>query len=299
MEEYQSYYALFLFASHIPTSSPPQSSSTTTSSSSSSSPPPSSSSLSSASSRPSFGKFASIFRRKKEIPIPSLSAIDDFWNYADYQAEKWSGLHITLSDFAGKCDSNSLVKHNASLSKAVLPEIRSALYGNATSNELIEYRFSEKHVKKMKLIRLPSGLIAIDFNIENAYLDKLCNVIHRNGVYGVRKENELKEGNKKDGLAHRLHGQRSQLHMSLGNIADIEFIKKLVNLNINPITELPAPPIKSLAGLVLQSAPIPEQLQESLSNMTWEIAIVKWNNIKEEKRIDKISYKEKLLKIKK
>jgi len=152
----------------------------------------------------------------------------------------------------------------------------------------------------MKLIRLPNDTIAIDFNIDNSVLDKICHVIYRNGIYGLRKQDELKEGNKKDGIKHRLHGERNKLHMSIGNINDLGFIKRLVNLNINPMTQLPCAPIKSLTGaLTIQSAPMPESLKESLKKMSWDISIVKWNNIKDEKRVDEIIFKEKLMKIRK
>ena len=289
------YYALFLLASYNPTTSVAQSPPAQPSSSSSSSSSTSSTSTMSS----SFSKLVpSIFRRnRKDITIPP-SDIEDFWQHANSYQSKWSGLHITLSDFAGKCDSTNdhIVKHDSNLILAVIPEIRSALYGNNNVNDMIEYTLSNNNINSMKLIRLPNDNIAIDFNIDNIILDKICHVIYRNGIYGLRKQDELKEGNKKDGLKHRMHGERNKLHMSIGNINDLGFIKRLVNLNINPMTQLPLPPIKSLTTLTIQSAPIPESLKESLRVMSWDISIVKWKNIKEEKRVDEIIFKEKLLK---
>jgi len=299
------YYALFLLASYNPTTSvaqsiPPPPPPSSSSSSTTTATTQSSSSSSTTTISSSFSKLVpSIFRRnRKDLSLPP-SDIDDFWQYANNYQSKWSGLHITLSDFAGKCDSTNdhIVKHDSNLILAVIPEIRSALYGNNNINDMIEYTLSDNNINNMKLIRLPNDTIAIDFNIDNIILDKICHVIYRNGIYGLRKQDELKEGNKKDGIKHRLHGERNKLHMSIGNINDIGFIKRLVNLNINPMTQLPLPPIKSITGtLTIQSSPIPESLKESLRVMTWDISIVKWKNIKEEKRVDEIIFKEKLMK---
>ena len=233
----------------------------------------------------SIEKLVSIFRTKKEANLP-LSNIDDFWQYCDSYQSKWKGLHISLSDFAAKND-NSLcqVRHRASLDKAVFPEIRSALYGNETN--LKECIFEPKSLEGLKWLRFPNGIIALDFSFKSVTLDKICEVIERNGVYGVKKGDELKVGNKKDGLQHRLHGLRRELHISLGNINEIGFLRRLINLDINPVTELPMIGTPSL---------VPKVIVDSLQKMKFEIAIVRWNKSKE-KQVHEIVLKEKLMKI--
>jgi hypothetical protein len=235
-------------------------------------------------------KLVSIFKSSKKEVI-SFSALDLFWQHCNsYQSIKWKGLHITLSDFAGKNDNKLFqVKHRASLDKAVIPEIRSSLYGNTIESDLKEYIFEPKNLEGLKWLRFPNGIIAIDFSFNSTTLDKICTVIERNGVYGVKKGDELKIGNKKDGFQHRLHGLRKELHMSLGNIEDIEFIRRLINLDINPVTQLPLLGTPSL---------VPQVIKDSIQKMKFEIAIVSWN-ITLPKAVHKIVLKEKLMKINK
>ena len=68
--------------------------------------------------------------------------------------------------------------------------------------------------------------------------------------------------------------------MLLGNIEDIEFIRRLF------VTQLPLLGTPSL---------VPQVIKDSIQQMKFEIAIVKWN-ITQEKKVDKIVFKEKLMK---
>jgi hypothetical protein len=216
----------------------------------------------------------------RALKAPNVLAYAD-----DFQARQgWLGLHITLSDFAGKHDDpRASVKHGSSTGRA----IDAVADWIGAQHPGRRYRVSQGQRDALTWKAFKNGLVAVEFTSGSRTLDHVCHILGQAGMWGPQKHHARKAEDSPDGLRHRCHGARDDLHLSLGKLNDPGFREALMRDNDGvPVEEhqLPVPGGPSL--------PLPENLRHDLSLMDWELRVVRWDNpLSSEKRVNDISHR--------